>query len=85
MVLIVTVQMGRTKVNIDIAALGLRTKQMTLIIGSNTAANDVISKILEKLQLQDPPSMFQLFAMARDSDSESTFHSKKMQWYIQYH
>ncbi len=65
--------MGRTKVDIDISALGLRTKQLSLVIGSNTASSDIISKILEKLRMQDPPSTFQLFAMARDSKSESKF------------
>ena len=65
--------MGRTKIDIDITALGLRTKQMSLIVGSNTAASDVISKVLEKLRMQDHPSTFQLFAMEQDSESESMF------------
>ena len=69
----VLINMGRTKVDIDISALGLRTKQLSLVIGSNTASSDIISKILEKLRMQDPPSTFQLFAMARDSKSESKF------------
>jgi len=63
--------MGRTKIDIDITALGLRTKQMSLIVGSNTAAGDIIGKVLEKLRMQDHPSAFQLFAMEQDSESES--------------
>ncbi len=66
--------MVRTKIEIDISALGQRNKIMNIIIGSNTTSRDVIRKVLEKVRLRDPLSKFQLLSVAKnDSNHQGNY------------
>ena len=57
--------MGRTKIEINTSALGQRTKLMNMTIGSSTTAAHIIRKVLEKLQVQESPSNYQLMAVPK--------------------
>lgn len=58
--------MVRTKIEIDVSALGQRTKAMNMIVGSNTTSIDVIRKVLEKFHMREPTSKYQLFAVSKN-------------------
>lgn len=63
---IIGVTMVRTKIEINVSALGQRTKSMNMIIGSNTTCEDVLRKILEKFHLRESPTKYQLLAVAKN-------------------
>lgn len=58
--------MVRTKIEINVSALGQRTKSMNMIIGSNTTSADVLHKVLEKFRMRESPSKYQLLAVAKN-------------------
>ena len=64
--------MPRIKIKVHITALQQRTKSMNIIIGSGTTAVNVISKVLDKYKVRDPPNKFQLWAV-----TETRGHSQK--------
>ena len=71
--------MGRTKIEINVSALGQRTKVMNMIIGSNTTSEDVLRKVLEKFHIRQSPSKYQLLAIARN-DAGSQGREGGLQW-----
>ncbi len=71
--------MVRTKIEINVSALGQRTKTMNMIVGSNTTAGDVIRKVLEKFRMQEPQAMYQLLAVVK-MESGSQGISLKCAW-----
>lgn len=74
--------MVRTKIEINVSALGQRTKTMNMIIGSNTTALNVVHKVLEKFQVQDPVTNYQLMAVAKnDAGSQGTATDGKGLYY----
>lgn len=58
--------MVRTKIEINVSALGQRTKSMNMIIGSNTTSADVLHKVLEKFHMRESPGKYQLLAVAKN-------------------
>ena len=66
--------MGRTKVEIDVSTLGLRIETMNIIIGSDTTISNVIKKVLEKLQVKDSPTMYQLLAIPDENGKPGMFY-----------
>lgn len=66
--------MVRTKIEINVSALGKTTKTMNMVIGSNTTAADVIRKVLEKFRMRESPTKFQLLTIAKnDAGSQGMF------------
>ena len=58
--------MVRTKITVSAAALGLRKKPFHVNVTRRTTGAQVVSKVLEKLQCRDPPSRYQLWAVAAE-------------------
>ena len=63
--------MVRTKIEINVSALGRRHKTMSMVIGSNTTAVNVLQKVLEKFRVQEPVAKYQLVAVGKDAAAGS--------------
>lgn len=59
--------MVRTKIEVNISALGLQAKVLNVTIGSSGTCKDVISKVLQKLDIQESPTTkYQLSVIAKN-------------------
>ena len=63
-------KMVRTKIEVNISALKQRSRLMNIIIGSTTTAKDVLSKVLEKYRVREPPDNYQLWAVTKDKSKK---------------
>ena len=54
--------MPRTKIVVSAAALGSRKRPFHVNVSPSTTSSQVVGKVLEKLQSQDPPLRYQLWA-----------------------
>ena len=65
--------MPRTKIVVSPAALGGRKKPFHVNVSASTPSDQVVAKVLEKLQSRDPPLRYQLWA----TNSERGEHAKR--------
>ena len=72
------VVMVRTRIEVNISCLGVRTKTMSVIVGSKSTTSDVIHKVLEKFHRQESQEKFQLLAVAKnDAGSQGKYTHMK--------